>query len=349
MPRTAIHSQPTQPPALTAELRFANPPTAARLAFLDGIRCLAAIYVVIHHCVQFTFGIGNPAPGIYQPICNLFAYGDVAVAIFIWLSGIVLALPVIRAGIKLKNGAMYHYKKRARRILPAYYLAMAISLLLIASPIGFTQGNTWDLSTRDAFTWQAILSHVFLIHAWTPYAFAIDSPMWSLSWEWQIYLGFPLIVWFWRRFGVIALCLVIASINLFTDFHLPLCFCAGILTAQYAPEVQKSLSKSDLLLLKQIRLMLEWRPLSTYGGYSSYSLYLLHVPILAALYYCLTWALGNAPSNTVAFLWLIGAGLPIAILTGYAFSLIAEKPWMNNPGHLKQDPLQGLPLSVSSI
>ena len=71
--------------------------------------------------------------------------------------------------------------------------------------------------------------------------------------------------------------------------------------------------------------MLELRPLSELGRFS-YSLYLLHAPILA-LVFLLTrrWGLGMVEFQ----LFLLGIGLPATVAMSYLFFLVFERPFLN--------------------
>ena len=83
-----------------------------RLAGLDGIRGLAALYVVINHIFLRTF------PG--YPVDNapfwagVFIYGRFAVVVFIVLSGFSLALSPAKHGWRL-DGISRFAVRRARR------------------------------------------------------------------------------------------------------------------------------------------------------------------------------------------------------------------------------------------
>src|SRR5689334_14248080 len=90
--------------------------TSHRLAFLDGIRGLAALYVVFHHAYLFTRSDRSSA--ITQ---ELWGQGRVAVDIFIVLSGFCLMLPVVQSSVKcVPGGFLKYFLRRAARILPAY-------------------------------------------------------------------------------------------------------------------------------------------------------------------------------------------------------------------------------------
>src|SRR4051794_41557797 len=96
-----------------------------RLAGLDGIRGLAALFVVVNHVFLRAFP-GYPAD--HAPFwAAWFIYGRFAVVVFIVLSGFSLALSPARHGWRL-SGLSSFALRRARRILPAYWTALVFSL-----------------------------------------------------------------------------------------------------------------------------------------------------------------------------------------------------------------------------
>ena len=101
-----------------------------RLGYVDGLRALAALYVVASHCmleIWFNRHPGRLAGWLAWPL----SFGHQAVSVFIVLSGFSLMLPVARKGNHLPRGVWGFYLARVRRILPPYYLATTFSLLLI--------------------------------------------------------------------------------------------------------------------------------------------------------------------------------------------------------------------------
>src|SRR3954451_14897964 len=96
-----------------------------RLAGLDGLRGLAALFVVVHHVFLRAFP-GYPADR--APLwARPFIYGRFAVVVFIVLSGFSLALSPAHHGWQLGSVAQFAYR-RARRIVPAYWAALGFSL-----------------------------------------------------------------------------------------------------------------------------------------------------------------------------------------------------------------------------
>jgi peptidoglycan/LPS O-acetylase OafA/YrhL len=183
---------------------------ALRLHYLDGIRGLAALYVVFHHAYLQVTGpeeskvLAEQIPALALMSVRWLEFGSFSVAIFIILSGYCLMLPVVSRGI-LSGGWIEYIKRRAKRILPPYYAAIGLSLLLVLIFPFLNQpsGTIWDV-TEDTFSLQSILPHLFLVHNWRGvWAFKINYPMWTVSTEWQIYFLLPLILLpLWRKFGL---------------------------------------------------------------------------------------------------------------------------------------------------
>ncbi|MEO6601702.1 MAG: acyltransferase, partial [Polyangiaceae bacterium] len=177
-----------------------------RLEYLDGLRAVASLYVVLFHA-----GLGFSAPFSALPpwIRNLqraLSFGHDAVAVFIVLSGYCLMLPVARAEGHLTRGVPSYFARRAWRILPPYFATLLGTLSLLALvPILATPTTTiWD-DTSPAFATGSVVSHLLLVHNFFPaWAHRINGPLWSVATEWQIYFFFPFFLLpLWRRFGAL--------------------------------------------------------------------------------------------------------------------------------------------------
>jgi len=91
------------------------------IGFLDGLRGVAALSVVVSHTAWGSLG-ERPIANFYSSpwLVMVWAYlGTLPVPCFIVLSGLVLSLPIVKHG-SLKGGAGQFFKRRAWRILPAY-------------------------------------------------------------------------------------------------------------------------------------------------------------------------------------------------------------------------------------
>jgi peptidoglycan/LPS O-acetylase OafA/YrhL len=176
--------------------------------FLDGIRGLCAIFIAMYHAKLFT-GHGletNDLPAIFRPISDLLSLGHFSISFFIVLSGFCLMIPVAKSATgQLNGGTLAYLKRRARRILPPYYYALAIFVFLIwALPmLNIKQGTAWD--SKIPMGLDSIVAHIFLIHNFSKeWVIKINGPMWSVATEWQIYFVFPILISLWRKYGFIA-------------------------------------------------------------------------------------------------------------------------------------------------
>ncbi|MDR6504447.1 acyltransferase [Arthrobacter oryzae] len=164
---------------------------ARRVEWLDGVRALAAFFVVLHHIWLMSYGgyPGNSGPWL----TDWMVYGHLAVSVFIVVSGFSLTLSPAGHGMRLKDGAWGFMRRRFWRIVPPYWAALAISVLLIvAGLIGSPSGD--PVAAKD------VVVHFFLIQdavGNTP----PNGVFWSIAVEWHIYFLFPLVLLCFRRYG----------------------------------------------------------------------------------------------------------------------------------------------------
>ncbi|MGF1937071.1 MAG: acyltransferase family protein [Nostoc sp. ChiQUE02] len=173
--------------------------------FLDGLRAIAALFVLFSHtwyqiwpAVLPPYGYGNRPTGLILMLTSWLYYGHFAVIVFIVLSGFCLMLPVIKNNGILRGGTLQFFKRRAKRILPPYYFALLFSLLLIWFFIGLKTGSQWDISLP--VTQEGLLSHLSITQDFVT-STQINYVFWSIAVEAQLYCFFPLLVLGWRRFG----------------------------------------------------------------------------------------------------------------------------------------------------
>ena len=180
----------------TSETKSA--PGRVHLAHLDGIRAVAALYVVMHHSMMST--IGSAAHhGLRGLALNWIEYGHLAVDVFIVLSGFCLVLPVARAK-KLRPGfvpfAADFYRRRARRILPPFLAALGVAFLVHALLHNPPAGLGLLGQAAALRTWAV---NLLLLQDVFPARNTLDVPLWSVAAEWKIYFLFPVLAWLWLR------------------------------------------------------------------------------------------------------------------------------------------------------
>ena len=177
------------------------PPVAApRLVFLDGIRALAAMAVVLHHGYQTVTADGSIGRHL-----SVLGYGNFAVAVFIVVSGFSLAIAAARR--RHHQPFWTFIRRRAWRIVPPppYLAALVLSIAMIAWVIGTPTGTPWDLVLPFSPAGAAV--NALLLQDLLP-ARAPNHVFWSIAIEWHLYFLFPLLFALRRRlpaWGLLAL------------------------------------------------------------------------------------------------------------------------------------------------
>lgn len=354
-----------------------------RLVFIEGLRGLAALYVVLGHICSMVdpgvfMGIRGQGPAWLRNLMMPFGYGHLAVAAFIVISGFCLQMSLFNGGQGEIVDFKRFFKRRALRILPPYYACLAISLVVAyyITPLG--KGLPFSLYLP--VTQDVVLSHVFMFHNISPdWMYKINGVLWSIAIEAQLYLLFPLIVlilakagrpvtllvswsaaaivlaawpqsmklypWYlglfalgmatshlafkppsWRgpnAFAASVMAVIAAYGCLYSvghRFSLPVCdawigvFMVSVL---YAGTVSKRLWLSKLLSIKPVAWL----------GAISYSLYLMHHPIMQAIHiYRPAWA-----ADTLgATYYMLVVGLPLILLGCTLFWLAFERPFFSS-------------------
>ena len=172
-----------------------------RIVGLDGIRGLAALYVVLYHIFLRAWS-GYPGANHAPFWATLLSYGRAAVAMFIVLSGFSLGLGPARSGWRLTSIATYAHR-RAWRILPPYWAALGFSLVL-----------TWYVLAQPHLpvpNGKSVVVYGLLVQD----VFAVGSPnraFWSIAIEAQLYILLPLLLLLVRRVSARAMVGLVAAI-----------------------------------------------------------------------------------------------------------------------------------------
>ena len=188
---------------------------------LTGVRAFAALWVFVFHSWS---NAGSPAISLAiraQPIdlTPLVAFGWLGVDVFFVLSGFLLTRQaVLRQEHTLPAGTASRFvsafgekygsylRRRILRVYPAYYACLTALLILAAMGVYRHLPGELDL-----------LLHLGMVHNFIEkYIATMNSVFWTMPFEWQFYLVFPLLVIVLKRYGgwslyAIALLGVVAS------------------------------------------------------------------------------------------------------------------------------------------
>jgi peptidoglycan/LPS O-acetylase OafA/YrhL len=175
---------------------------------LDGLRAVAILLVFLHHCTPFR---PEGGAGIQWAIYRLSVWGWMGVDLFFVLSGFLITYLLLKERSKFNSISLpLFYARRALRIWPLYFLALAGAALypllshgwdsgyarfleVIILPMLFFVGN-YSLMVGHA----DLTSFANAAHLHSRILTSLTSPFWSISVEEQFYLLWPTILLFTR-------------------------------------------------------------------------------------------------------------------------------------------------------
>ncbi|MFF4489911.1 acyltransferase family protein [Streptomyces sp. NPDC001544] len=352
-------------------------PVRRQVPGLDGLRGLAALYVVLFHCWLYVFP-GYPRSSAPAWLDGLM-FGRIAVVFFLVLSGFSLAISPARHGWR-SDGVGQFLRRRAWRILPPYWAALAMSLIISWFVV---PASHYGPPTRATIlVYGLVAQDVF--HAPTP-----NGAFWSIGVEAELYLLFPLLLFVRRRLSAVVLiaCVtlpVIAGGLMATDAspvegdnwlapHLAPVFVAGMVgagvvvasdrvrrlpwgwfavlaampvlavgvvkgsvwTVNHYFWVDLAIAPAMTMLLAAVATgrpvvlvrLLTTRPIQALGNFS-YSLYLIHLPIVMAVIRRVAPHVVSPGLPTFGFTLVLA--LPVSVLGAWLFSQIFEMPFKRN-------------------
>ncbi len=357
-----------------------------RFKYVEGLRALACLTVVFNHAIAESYPSAYHVsiPENLSLLRLWFAFGHHAVTAFIVISGFCLGLPAASQQFKREIGWGTFMVRRIARILPPYYAALIISLIIAWAFFPSPVGIHYDFSAHPRSL--DILSHVLILQNVVGTG-QINYSLWSIATELHIYAGFPLLVkvlskrggWFLALLGVLisfALSFLLLETRLSRAYvHLAGAFIVGVgaswvvsgdhnhnftnilrkiskpvamgtmtLVVAWTIILPRSLYKPfilphDFLVMIGIgailiwcgsisgfgRKLLELKPL-VWLGERSYSLYLLHVPIQAALLKVAINSLDLTHTERLVFSLTVGFGILLGLT--WVFHRFVEIPAM---------------------
>ena len=174
---------------------------APRVRPVNGFRVFALFGVVIIHLIGVS-GFFAAHPGSNASVAIWSVFGN-SLDIFFIISGFVLFLPVIRRGGELGDKWAF-WVGRGARLLPAFWLVLAIMVLLVAiKPPGpdYRFPTVLELAAHVP----VMQLPVQLLDSGFRIGFGINGPLWMLSIVVSFYALLPFIARAWYRHPLIGL------------------------------------------------------------------------------------------------------------------------------------------------
>ena len=182
--------------------------TVHYLPGLDGIRAISVLAVLVYH----QYAVGGHEHG-------WMAGGFLGVEVFFVVSGYLITSLLLSE--RRQTGAIslrHFYQRRARRLLPALYLLLAVvvayALLFLPDAISNLKSDVLAALTYTSNWWQIIANRSYFLEAGRP---SVLKHLWSLAIEEQFYLFWPVVLMLGlrkigrRRFLIITVAAAIAS------------------------------------------------------------------------------------------------------------------------------------------
>jgi peptidoglycan/LPS O-acetylase OafA/YrhL len=163
---------PARPPALSPAL--APPPGNPRFPLFDALRGLAVLAVVVYHVFVFTGALNRRGIGDAAAVA-----GSQGPILFFAISGFLLYRPWVaaRAEGKWAPSTVRYARRRALRILPAYWFALTV-LAVFPGITGVFSGDWWR--------------YYFFLQLYDTDTLGLGIPVaWTLCVEVTFYLSLP--------------------------------------------------------------------------------------------------------------------------------------------------------------
>lgn len=166
----------------------------ARYAFVDALRGVASIGVVLYHVYSKNL---LPMSGyeLPEPLHAIGSNGNLGVYIFFVISGFVITQSIRGAEITPRFVGWFALR-RSLRLDPPYWATIAAMIAL-----SYASGRIQrDHAPLPLPTWDAVVAHLFYLQGFLGYP-QIVGVFWTLCYELQFYLALVVLtgVWQWLR------------------------------------------------------------------------------------------------------------------------------------------------------
>lgn len=187
----------------TKQISPAAKDSGARLQSLDGLRGLAAIVVLLHHCALahpafsdiYTSAEVPPTGSLWwwisaTPI-RLLTFGAESVVVFFVLSGMVITFPVLR--YLNFNWRSYYVARTVRLWVPvAASILLATLWISLVPQVESPFVSKWVLyRSTPSLDWAEVGASLDLLRGPT----RLNNPLWSIQWEFIFSLLLPVFIW----------------------------------------------------------------------------------------------------------------------------------------------------------
>lgn len=315
------------------------------VSVLDSLRAFAALSVCLYHFICTTIGLIFP-----EYIITTFSYGRYGVHIFFVISGFIIPFTMYYSNYKINSFPKF-ILKRLIRLEPPYIFSIGIILLFMYIKSKFNIG----IEDHEPVTLKRIILHFgYLINFFLEYKW-LNNVYWTLAIEFQYYIIISLMYLLFVNTKLIlrsvgyGLCFLMAFLFFVNDInnHFPIyapLFLMGIVTFQLKVKLISNIefivvficgcilnylylepivsilggiTSLVILFFSELKI-----PVLNYFGKMSYSIYLIH-PIIGA-------AIINILSRQVNSMYqkigLICLSLIATIIASYIMYILIENP-----------------------
>lgn len=349
-----------------------NAEISSRFVFIDALRGVAAIWVLVHHFrhngrfeMRFDELFGGTLP---DAVDKFFAWGTAGVEVFFLLSGLMIAHCLYRRDVSLIGMTRFSGRRLTRLLLP-YWLALALALVItVINIVLHPEGVAKPIQLG------ALITNLTLTYPYT------GSPSylpvaWTLIVEIQFYLFFVLLAFIANKCArhpeestriLITLTLLTGTVSVVwstmrgyhafnnhilsywlffvigagcywfyrKEIHLTVClfvvaFAAAAAIYLWSPRMLIGVFAGVLLVgavyFDGVKIWLGG-PVTQYLGGRSYSIYLIHFPILTM---CNIWFFQNEKSSVSIYIAAQLVALAIALALSELSYRIVEIPAIN--------------------